>query len=263
MIAPNAKIVAVCLGVAGLFHTSDARAQAAVLPVAPHVSAERQTLDSLRSATEAALASPNLTAIQKDSLQQRLNRLVGRLEDGDFQPGDRILITVAHDSALSDTFTVQSQRALWLPKLPPISLRGVLRPELQPYLADQLAKYVKDTLVRATPLVLVGILGQVTRPGYYRLSLETPLGEALMAAGGPTPQADITHTTVRRGNRTIVSASTVRDAMVRRLPLSAIGVDPGDELVVAPPHTRNWGMIVQVLSVGTGLLLSLRALRVF
>ena len=183
--------------------------------------------------------------------------------DGDFRPGDRIYLFVAHDSALRDTFTVQSNYALVLPNVPSISLRGVTRADLQPYLAAQLRQYIRDTLVRASPLVLVGVLGQVTRPGYYRMPLELALGEALMIAGGPTAEANVTQLSVRRSNGTVLPPRATRDAMVQGKTLADLGIDAGDELFVAKQRTRNWTTIVQILSLGTGLLLSLRAFKVF
>ena len=183
--------------------------------------------------------------------------------EGDFRPGDRIYLYVARDSALRDTFTVQANYALVLPNVPSISLRGVTRADLQPYLAAQLRQYIRDTLVRASPLVLVGVLGQVTHPGYYRMPLELTLADALMIAGGPTGQANVKHLSVRHADGTAMPPGAARGAMLQSKTLAELGIDAGDELVVAEQRTRNWTTVVQILSLGTGLLLSLRAFKVF
>ena len=162
-----------------------------------------------------------------------------------------------------DTLTVQSDRTVIFQKLPPIPLDGVPRSELQPYLCRQFERYVKRDLVRAIPLVTVGVLGEVVHPGYYRVPLQITLGDLLMVAGGPSPQADITHVRIRRGQSTLVDERTIRDAMVRGLPLGALGVDAGDEVVLKPAPQRNWLLITQVAGLATGLVLTLRTLKVF
>ena len=232
------------------------------LPSPRRAMASRQELDSLAALSETA-GSTAKTVAAREAFQRYAIDVRTRLRDGDFQPGDRILLSFATDSALRDTFTVQLNNALALPKLPPISLRGVLRSELQHHLASQLQQYVRDTTVRATPLVLVGVLGEVVRPGYYRVPLAIALGEALMAAGGPTPQADLRRVTVRRGNSTVVGAPQVREAMMRGAPLAQLDIDAGDELLVVGPRTSHWPMILQIIGVASGLVLALHGLGVF
>jgi hypothetical protein len=228
---------------------------------ARRVMASRQELDSLAAAAQALADSPNTPATRRDALRQHVAEIRTRLRDGDFRPGDRVIISLARDSSFGDTLTVQPARTLSVRRLPPIRLEGVLRSELHPYLAAQLRQYVRDSLVRASPLMLVGVLGEVARPGYYRMPLEVPLGEALMMAGGPTPQADLRRTSVRRGNRTVLSAPNVREAMVRGAPLSELGLDAGDELIVVGPRTRNWSLILQIAGIATGGVLALQSLR--
>lgn len=223
--------------------------------------ASRQELDSLVSRAEAAAAAPAMPAEQSLSLKRYASDLRARLREGDFQPGDRIVLAVRGDTTLSGTFTVQGSRTLVVPKLPPIPLEGVLRSELQPYLTGRLRSYVRDTLVQGTPLVRIGVLGEVAHPGYYHVALEQTLSDALMVAGGPTPQADVTRTTMRRGGATVMPSGDVREAMVRGVPLSHLDVDAGDELVVVTPRTRNWSLITQLAGLATGVVLAIQTLR--
>ncbi|HEY2376742.1 MAG TPA: SLBB domain-containing protein [Gemmatimonadaceae bacterium] len=185
------------------------------------------------------------------------------LHNGDFQSGDRIIVVMRGDSISVDTVTVQSDRTVVFQKLPPISLDGVLRSQVQSYLGQQIGRYVKREVVRATPLVPVGVLGEVVHPGYYRVPLQITLGDLLMVAGGPSPQADLTRVRVRRGQSTLIDEHTIRDAMVRGLPLGALGIDAGDEVVLTPTRQRNWILITQIAGVATGLLLTLHSLKAF
>src|SRR2546425_689072 len=90
-----------------------------------------------------------------------------RLEEGDFHAGDRILVVVemaqastpasvaalgkTSEQQLSDTFTVGSSQEVTLPVVGVVSLRGVLRTELEPRLTEEIARYIRDPAVRARP----------------------------------------------------------------------------------------------------------------
>ena len=190
-------------------------------------------------------------------------RRVAAPRSGDIQPGDRLIIVTRGDSIRVDTVTVQSDRTITIQNVPPIQLEGVQRPELQSYLGEQLHLYVKRDLVRVIPLVSIGVLGEVLHPGYYRVPLQITFGDLLMAAGGPSPQADLTHARVRRGQATVVNERTLRDAMVRGLPLADLGIEAGDEVVLKAESQHNWVLITQVVGVATGLLLTLHSLKAF
>src|SRR5436190_11590237 len=168
------------------------------------VAASRVELDSLAGRAAAAADAPATPEQQRESLRRYAVDLRTRLRDGDFQPGDRIVLVTRGDSTSIDTLTVESDRTVSFRKLPSIPLNGVLRSELRDYLSEQLRKYVKRDVVSAIPLVSVGVLGDVLHPGYYRVALEITMGDLLMVAGGPLPQADLTRVSVRRGQTTIV-----------------------------------------------------------
>ena len=239
-------------------------AQSAVPAGEPRrVPASRVELDSLVGRVAAAADAPATREQQRESLRRYANELRARLRDGDFQPGDRIILVTRGDSNSVDTLTVESDRTVAFRKLPAIPLNGVLRSELHDYLSEQLRKYVKRDVVSTTPLVAVGVLGDVLHPGFYRVPLQITMGDLFMVAGGPLPQADLTRVRVRRGQMTIVDERASRDAMVRRLPLGELGIEPGDEVVLTQPPQRNWLLITQIVGVATGLALTLHTLKVF
>ena len=239
-------------------------AQSAVPAGEPRrVAASRVELDSLAGRVAAAADAAATPEQQRESLRRYALELRARLRDGDFQPGDRIVLVTRGDSTSVDTLTVESDRTVAFRKLPAIPLNGVLRSELHDYLSEQLRKYVKRDVVSTTPLVAVGVLGDVLHPGFYRVPLQITMGDLLMVAGGPLPQADLTRVRVRRGRMTIADERASRDAMVRRLPLGELGIEPGDEVVLTQPPQRNWLLITQIVGVATGLALTLHTLKVF
>ncbi|MDQ3996504.1 MAG: SLBB domain-containing protein [Gemmatimonadota bacterium] len=187
-----------------------------------------------------------------------------RLTEGDFRPGDHIVLTVPADSALSDTFVVRgggpAGPVLRLPNLPEIPLRGVLRSELQPHLVAHVGRFLKDTVLRVTVLIPIGVLGELARPGYYRVPIDLPFSDIIMAAGGPTPSADLTRITVRRGSSEFLARSAARAAMTQGLTLDELGLAPGDEVLVGTTRReRKWETILRNVSVVGSLVLSLVA----
>ena len=184
-----------------------------------------------------------------------------RLREGDFRPGDRIVVAVAGDSAWTDTLTVLSGTTLSVLSFPQDSLRGVLRSELQSHLSTWFTRFYKNATVTATPLIQFGILGEVNRPGYYRLPINIAVADAIMAAGGPTQRADMPGTVVRRRSRQVLSKAAMRDAIAAGLTLDQLGLAAGDELVVGAKKDRGWQTFVQLGGIVSGLALAVRALQ--
>jgi protein involved in polysaccharide export with SLBB domain len=181
-----------------------------------------------------------------------------RLTNGDFQVGDRIALAVQGEPTLTDTFTVREGQTLRVPNVPDIALHGVLRSELQGYLTKQLAEYLRNPVVRATPLVRVAVLGQVTRPGYYSAPADELVSDMLMRAGGPTTNADVNKTEVHRGGLVIVRATAVQKAMSQGQTIDQLDLRPGDQLVVGERpqggHTLQLlGIVAAIAGIGVSI----------
>lgn len=155
-----------------------------------------------------------------------------RLRAGDFQPGDRILVTITGDQVRSDTLTVRAGRTLELPGLTEVSLVGVLRSELRAHLDSAVARFLKDARVEATPLVRLAITGEVMRPGFYSFPSDAALSDAIMAAGGLASTAELSRSMIRRDGRLLQDPEEVRTLLARGATLYQAGIRPGDELVI-------------------------------
>lgn len=179
-----------------------------------------------------------------------------RLNAGDFQDGDRIFVTVRGPGGFSDTLVVRSGRNLELAQIPPLPLTGVLRSELHPRLTTHLRNYLREPVVVVRPLLRIGILGHVTRPGYYYTAADLPLTDVLMAAGGPTPEADLTKVSVRRGGDIIMDERRTRAALTAGRSLDVLHLQAGDELQVGKRRQVNWGIILPSLTALIGLVIA-------
>ncbi len=177
-----------------------------------------------------------------------------RLTNGDFQVGDRIALTVQGESALTDTVTVREGQVVHLDNLTDVSLHGVLHSELQARLAQEIARYLRNPVVRATPLVRVAVLGQVQRPGYYSAPADALVSDMLMRAGGPTTSANVNKTVVRRGPDVVLPAKAVETAMARGETIDQLDLRPGDQLIVPErPAGGNALRILEIVGVVAGI----------
>jgi protein involved in polysaccharide export with SLBB domain len=168
------------------------------------------------------------------------------LRDGDFQVGDRVIVTIMSDIVHRDTLIVRSGRSLELPGPILVPLSGVLRSELKDRVSTEVLKYVKAREIEVTPLMRLGVLGAVARPGYFAFASDVPLTDAIMGAGGPTGTADFGRSVIRRGTQEFRSASETREAIASGLTLDQFGLSAGDEIVVGSRREFNPGTIAGI-----------------
>ena len=155
-----------------------------------------------------------------------------RLVRGDFRVGDRILMVVAGEPTLSDTFTVGLGGQLTLPLIGNVPLEGVLRSELQDYLTRRLAQNLRDPEVQTRAFVRLSIQGAVIHPGYYGVPAEALLSDALMAAGGTMPEANLARMRIERDGKPIWEGKALQQAIAEGHTLDGAGLVAGDQVIV-------------------------------
>lgn len=180
--------------------------------------------------------------------------LRARLKTGDFSPGDRIVVEIRGEPPVFDTVVVRTGPTMRLAGMPDVPLQGVLRSELQDYLSKYVSRYIRDPDVRTESLIRLSVLGQVGRPGFYDFNSDVPLTDAIMAAGGPTGDAAIERSTIRRGTSVVLQKESVRRAAQSGATLDRLGLRPGDEITIGQKRER---LNLQTLLGITGAVASL------
>lgn len=178
-----------------------------------------------------------------------------RLREGDFPAGTPIVVSPTSTvgippellEAFKDTLRVREGSVLQLPGVPDLSLRGVLRAELQEALVTHLGRTIRNPAVRAGTLIPVQVAGPTNRPGFYTVPSDMLITELVMHAGGPAGNADVNRSVVKRGNQEIVGADSLQAAMRAGATLDQIGFQSGDALVVAEKRERPWRTIITVV----------------
>jgi len=218
-----------------------------------------------RAELTAIAARADSLAVKGDESARVRNALLAasvhqRLRDGDFQVGDRVIVTVVSDAVHRDTVVVKPGRVLELADNVVVPVNGVLRSELRDRVASEVLKLVKARQVEVTPLMRVAVLGEVARPGYFAFASDIPITEAIMGAGGPTGAADVEKSIVRRANQPYRSSDETRKAIAGGLTLDQFGINAGDELVIGRRSGGSGAIIGMLGAAGsvTALLLALR-----
>jgi len=174
-----------------------------------------------------------------------------RLEGGDFQAGDRIMVWIEGEPQLSDTFTVAAGTMLELPQVGALPLQGVLRSELKDRLQGHLARYLRAPVVEARPLIRLLVEGDVARPGFYAVAPQQPLADVITQAGGLTPRAKATAIRIERGREKIWSGEPLQEALGRGYSLDQLSLRAGDRVLVPAraDFARTAGIIGALVAI--------------
>lgn len=226
-----------------------ARAQAAVSWDPRGAEMTRRELDSLLSRLNRASESQAYSQTLRARSRAEAALVKERLVTGDFQVGDRILLRVEGEPALSDTFLVGSERLLPLPIAGDVPLAGILRSELPPFLTRYLGEYLRDPVVHARTLVRLSVVGGVARPGFYLVPADTPLPDVLMLAGGPSGDVNLRDVRIERGRERLWEGESLQLATNSGRTVDQLNLRAGDQIVVPRRGGGNVEGTVRTMSI--------------
>lgn len=192
----------------------------------------REALTALLHEYENTLSSPAYSEQLRSQAKRDAARLRERLERGDFQVGDQIALQVEGEQELSKTFVVGAGPSITLPTIGTVSLRGVLRSELEPHLRSTLARYIRNPIVQAQSSIRIAVMGSIGKPGYYVVPTDLVLSDLLMLVGGPAPDADLRALWVERDEQRIWEGKLVQSAISQGQTLDQLGIRGGDQVSV-------------------------------
>ena len=237
-----------------------AAAQAQAVAVAGAQRASRPQLTALLSQTERSAAEAK--SGDRNRLLGTVAAIRGRLEVGDFKPGDRFVMTLRQDSVRADTLVVRDSLRVAVLNLPEFSVAGVLRGELEEQLSAHVARYLRNASVRTTQLVRVSVTGAVRNPGFYYALPDRPLNDLLTTAGGPLMEANLNNVTVSRLGRVLLDGKQTKQAVEQGRTLEELDVQGGDTVHLPLKRKLDWRSIIQlsfvILSLFLGVLQFLR-----
>jgi len=225
----------------------------------------RAELETLLQRLETEAQSTAYSQRLREQARRSADLVRARLNDGDFQVGDRIVLTVQQQPEMSDTLTVRSGRVVTIPVVGDLSLAGVLRAELNDYMQEHVARYVRDPTVRTETLIRVLVQGAVGSPGFYLVPADRLMTDVLTLAGGPGANADLTDVRVERGDDRIWEGEALRTAIIQGRTLDHLNIQAGDRIFVPTRIERStWEIVRNVTGViGTLATLTYALTRIF
>lgn len=235
----NPGILARGAGLAALLLLLSAGGLAAQVADPSKVQMTRADLEELLAELERSANSPAYSSAAKARAINEADMVRQRLTEGDFQTGDRVVLRVRGEEALTDTFTVDNDRALPLGLGEPVPLAGVLRSEIAGHLREHLSKYLRDPQVQAESLLRVTVAGQVTSPGFYPVRSTALIDDVLMTAGGPTQTADVTALVIERAGRRIWEGPALEQAIAQGRTLDQMNIRAGDQFQMPQVEQRE------------------------
>ena len=121
------------------------------------------------------------------------------------EPGDLLSITVWDEPDISGEFKVTQEGRLILNWVEPIEINGLNLEEAKEKIFSVLKKkYIKDPKITALSIKefassKVSLMGEVKKPGDYRIAGDTNLLKILLEAGGPAAEASDSIIILRKG----------------------------------------------------------------
>lgn len=219
--------------------------------------ASRTELAARVAQLEQQVASGSLRGKSATQAQAELAGIRERLANGDFQVGDRFVITVRMDSVRADTASVRDSLKVTVLNLPDLSLKGVLRSELNDRINAHILRFLRNADARTTVLTRVAVFGAVRVPGFYYASPDRPVTDMVMLAGGPAADANLNQFEVYRARVRLLSAKDSRDAIRSGTTIEQLDIRSGDEFRIPQKRKINWQSVIQMAFVISSLLFAM------
>lgn len=232
---------------------STPRAQEAQAWDAMQFELPRSELQAMLENYQRAAQSQAYSAEMKERAQQQARLIQSRLEGGDFRVGDAIALIVDGETLLSNTFSVQPGPSMSLPTIGRLSLRGVLRSELEQHLEAEIGKFIRDPVIRAQASVRLAVTGNVNKPGYLFVSTNTPISDVVTLAGGLAAKGQLQRSWIERDNHRIWDGAALQEALATGRTVDQMSLQAGDRLVV-PEEKDSWiatNMRTLLMSLGS------------
>ncbi len=222
-------------------------------PVTSLARATRSQITARTQELQAKLADPKVKSATRNADLRELAALTERLQTGDFHVGDRFLFALRQDSVRVDSVTVRDSLNIRILNLPEVSLKGVLRSELDDKLSAHVARFLRGATVTTSLYTRVSVLGAVGRPGVYYVPPDQVISDVVMLAGGPAPEANLGELEIRRGGVTILSRKDSKRAIKDGRTLEQLDLQSGDEVTIPSKKKVNWQVLTQLLLIASTL----------
>jgi protein involved in polysaccharide export with SLBB domain len=168
-----------------------------------------------------------------------------------FEAGAALTMDVPLDTAgiFRGGFPIDSAGYADLPVVGRIQVADRTQAEVEAFLSERLANYLKDTHMKVAPAWRITLLGHFTRQGQYYVPPNTTVWEAARMAGGIAGERTLDEITVWRGGHQV--DIPFLDMYSQGRSLANAGFKSGDIIVVPVPrdNTGAWYWFKETIGV--------------
>lgn len=157
-------------------------------------------------------------------------------ENDVFVAGEALTLEVPLDTAsfLNGGYPIDSSGFVELPVLGKFMVAGRYRSEVEGYLGQKFANYLKDTHVKAMPAIRITLLGHFIRQGMYYLNPRAVIWDAVYLSGGLAGERTLDRIEILRGTQ--VTSVSFLDEYSKGATFARAGIRSGDIVVVPVPR---------------------------
>lgn len=172
------------------------------------------------------------------------------------RPGDMVKIVVWRNPELSGEIPVADNGALQHPLYQVVHVAGIPLDSVTSRVGAFLEQYTTNPQFVVQPEFRVVVLGEVRNPALYTVPLETTLGGAIAAAGGPTENAQLHKITLIRGDQ-----SYALDLTDPAAPWTTAPIRSGDRIIIGRKRNLFFGVILPLVTASAAVASLISVLR--
>jgi len=155
--------------------------------------------------------------------------------------GDELVVQVYGSVEFEQSFVIDRDGRIFLPKAGPIILAGVVLSDVEKVLTNHIAKVFRNfnlnVSLRKIRSVEIFILGQAVKPGKHLVNGMSGLVNALFETGGPSNNGSMRSIELRRAGKTVVTVD-LYNFLSKGENASDIPVLAGDIIYIPPAQAR-------------------------
>lgn len=187
-----------------------------------------QTLALFLIAAALAVPAPAEEPAERNGSQPEVEYTLG--------PEDVLAVFVWKEPELSTTVTVRPDGRITLPLAGELEASGKTPRQLQAEITERLQQYLERPVVTVSVEAInsrqISVLGEVRRPGRYRIAQRTTVLDAIALGGGFTEFADRGDVVVLRNGRDGVRRIPVNVKRALNAGADPLYLEPGDTVYV-------------------------------
>lgn len=179
---------------------------------------------------------------------------VQRAGNATVEPGDRVVVKVFREPALSDALTVDARGDIVVPKVGTVHVAGSTILAVQDTLRARFAGFLREPAVEVNVLRRVIVNGEVPKPGVYYVDIGTAtIRDVVALAGGVSPYGHSSRVSIVRDGQRIEVENWERSE------LPSADLRSGDQVYVG---RRSWlalnlGTVVGAVGLVSSIVLTI------